>query len=378
MKQLLLILALGALLSCNPGDSTKNLPNSYTLEIKDSIQVDYLGKLNVFDYDPESGLYLGIDQNLNHVMLFKEQGGTDHQYDYKNDGPNAITKAISNSFLEGKHTIMDFQNGLIQYDQNGNISHKINIPSEYFLFNYSNFSAYKLGDKYAYIRPERDLSDYSNTSAFNQRIYKSPILEVFDPETGEIYNTMSIPPGTIYEDGNFYHKLFQNVKKSGEKWYLFFLAERKYYVYEEKGNELIYSKTIDLNITDAVDIIGVPIENPELINQQAEPNIFGKIEGLYPLSEHTVVIYTKGVKKEISNRYDPQKTEEWMGFINGIPRYAAILDKNDSLIQKDIQLPQGLLFNGVSNDNDEIIALKNQDYFGEEDKVTFYKLQIKN
>jgi hypothetical protein len=236
-----------------------------------------------------------------------------------------------------------------------------------------------LGEQYAYIRPERDMSDYANTSAFYKRIYSSPILEVFDPESGEISNTMAFPPNTIYEDGNFYRWMFPSVENKDGKWYLYFLAERKYHVYEEKGNELIYVKTVNLNITDAIDMIGVPIENPELLNQQSEPNIFGRIEGLYPLTNHTVVIYTKGVKKEVSSQYDPEKMEEWLGFIEGIPRYAAILDKKDSLLQIDIELPKGLLFNSVFNNKDEIIALKNQDYFGiEEQNITFYKLKIGN
>ena len=63
--------------------------------------------------------------------------------------------------------------------------------------------------------------------------------------------------------------------------------------------------------------------------------------------------------------------------MNGISRFAAVLDKNDSLIQKDIELPKGLLFIGFFNSKDEILALKNQHYFAvEEAKVTFYKLKI--
>lgn len=376
MKSLALLILLAFLFGCNSGSSSDNSTTSYTLEIKDSIQVDFLGNLNVFDFDNESGLYLGIDHDANQVVLFDENGKSHHQYALKKDGPNAVNWLQGKSFLEGKVTIMDSQKGVIQFENNGEISRKIEIPLEYLHLNGLNFSAYPLAEKYAYIRPERDMSDYANTSAFYKRIYSSPILEVFDPESGEITNTMEFPPNTIYEDGNFYRWMFPTVEKRNEKWYLFFLAERKYHIYEERGAELIYSKTVDLSTTDAVDMIGVAIENPELINQQPEPNIFGKIESLYPLSEYTVVIYTKGVKKEISNQYDPQKTEKWMDFINGIPRYAAILDKNDSLLQIDIKLPQGLLFNGVFNKNDEIIALKNQDYFGEEDKVIFYKLQV--
>ncbi|PZX55830.1 glycoside hydrolase family protein [Algoriphagus chordae] len=376
MKQLYLIFILAALFSCRSGDSIDNSSKPITLEIKDSIRVDYLGNLNVFDFDPESGLYLGIDHDVNSILLFDENGKSQHQYVLQKDGPNAISWLQGKSFLEGKVTIMDSQKGLIQFGNNGEISRRIEMPLEYLHLNGLNFSAYSLGDTYAYIRPERDLSDYSNTTAFYQRIYTSPILETYNPETGEKTNTMSFPPNTIYQDGNYYRWMFPTVEKRYGKWYLYFLAERKYYVYEEKGNELLYSKTVDLTISDAVDMIGVPIETPELINQQQEPNIFGRIEGLYPLSNHIVVIYTKGVEKEISAQYNPEKMEEWMDFINGIPRYAAILDKNDSLIQKDIELPKGLLFNGVYNNKDEIIVLKNQEYFGEEEKVTFYKLKV--
>lgn len=379
MKSLVLLILLVSLFGCNSGDSSDNSTTSFTLEIKDSIQVDFLGNLNVFDFESESGLYLGIDHDANQVVLFDENGKSHHQYALKKDGPNAISWLQGKSFLEGKVTIMDSQKGLIQFDPNGEISRKIEMPLDYLYLNGLNFSGYPLAEKYAYIRPERDMSDYANTSAFYKRIYSSSILEVFDPESGEISNTMAFPPNTIYEDGNFYRWMFPTVEKIDAKWYLYFLAERKYHVYEENGDELIYSKTVDLNITDAIDVIGVPIENPELLNQQSEPNIFGRIEGLYPMENHTVVIYTKGVKKEVSNQYDPEKMEEWMGFIESIPRFAAILDKKDSLLQKNIEIPQGLLFNGVFNNQDEIIALKNQDYFGvEEENVTFYKLKIGN
>lgn len=376
MKQLSLIFILVAFFSCKSENSKDSSTKLFTLEIKDSIQIDYLGNLNVFDFDPESGLYLGIDHDAIQIILFDEKGKSHHQYALKNDGPNAINWLQGKSFLDGMVSILDSQKGLIQFDTNGEISRKIEMPLDYLYLNGLNFSAYPLAEKYAYIRPERDMSDYSNTSVFYKRIYSSPILEVFDPESGEISNTMEFPPNTIYEDGNFYHWMFPTVENIDGKWYLYFLAERKYHVYEEKADEVIYSKTVDLNITDAEDLIGVPIENPELINQQAEPNIFGRIEGLYPMSNYTVVIYTKGVKKEVSNQYDPEKMEEWMEFIESIPRFAAILDKKDSLIQKDILLPTGLLFNGVYNNKNEIFALKNQDYFGEEEKVTFYKLRL--
>lgn len=377
MKHFFLTSILITLFGCNR-QNTSGLPTDLDLQVTDSIQVEYLGDLNVFDHDPQSGLYLGINHDVNSIVLFGDDGSVQHQFELQKDGPNAISWLQGKSFLEGKVTIMDSKKGLIQFDNNGQTSQRIEIPQEYFYLNGLNFSAYTLGKKYVYVRPERDLSDHSDPAAFYKRIYSSPILEVFDPVTRETSNTMAFPPGTVYSDGNFYRWMFPSIQKKGHKWYLFFLSERKYHVYEESGDELLLTKSVDLNLDDAVDMLGAPIENPSLINQQ-EPNIFGRIEHIYPLEQFTLLIYTKGVKKEISGQYDPAKMDEWMGFIETIPRYAAIFDTDDSLLQKDIELPKGLLFNGVSNGKDEILAMKNQVYFGtEEDIVTFYKLKVQN
>ncbi|WP_373493281.1 hypothetical protein [Aquiflexum sp.] len=47
------------------------------------------------------------------------------------------------------------------------------------------------------------------------------------------------------------------------------------------------------------------------------------------------------------------------------------------MLQKDIPLPEGMIFSTVLNDQGQIIALKDQEYFGvEEEMVTLYKVEI--
>lgn len=377
MKHLALIFILASIFSCKSENSADNSDKSFTLEIQDSIQVDYLGNLNVFDFDPESGLYLGLDSDVNEVVIFDENGKSQQQFTAQTAESNSINWVVGKGFLDGKATFMDVRNGLFQFDKSGE-SKRIEIPLEHNYFNELNFSAYKLGSKYAYIRPERDEAENKDLSAFYTRIYNSPLLEVLDSETGKTSNTMAFPPGSIYGDGNFYGWMFPAVSKKDGKWFLLMRAERKYHVYEEKGDEVNYVKTVDLDIPDGLDVIGVPIETPWLLNRQFEPNLFGRIEGLYPLSDYTILIYTKGAKNETLNQYDPEKSEELRDFIDGIPRFAAVFDKNDSLLQKNIELPKGVVFTGVYNSEDEIIAVKNQKYFGKEEKTTLYKLKIGN
>jgi hypothetical protein len=81
--------------------------------------------------------------------------------------------------------------------------------------------------------------------------------------------------------------------------------------------------------------------------------------------------------EEIVKQYDPENRVEWMTFINNIPRYVAVLDKNHQMLQKDIPVPLGIGFTSVCNSKGEIIVLKNQEFFGvEEDFSTFYKLDF--
>ncbi|PZX53952.1 hypothetical protein LV84_03060 [Algoriphagus ratkowskyi] len=377
MKHLALIIILASVFSCTSENSADNSAKSFNLEIQDSIQVDYLGNLNVFDFDPESGLYLGLDSDVNDVVLFDEDGKSQPQFSVQTAKSNVITWVVGKGFLDGKATLMDVRNGLFQFDTDGEVN-RIEIPREHYYFNELSFSAYKLGTNYSYIRPERDEAENKDQSAFYKRIYESPLLEVLDSKTGDVSNTMEFPPGSIYEDGNYYGWMFPTIAKRDGKWYLHMRAERKYHVYEEKEDEVIYVKTVDLEIPDALDVVGVPIETPWLLNRQLAPNLFGRIESLYPLSDYTILIYTKGEKNETLNQYDTEKAEELRNFIDGIPRFAAVFDRNDSLLQKDIELPKGLVFNGVYNSEDEIIALKNQNFFGAEDKTSIYKLKISN
>jgi hypothetical protein len=51
---------------------------------------------------------------------------------------------------------------------------------------------------------------------------------------------------------------------------------------------------------------------------------------------------------------------------------------NFNQLQKDIPVPQGLVFTTIALENGEILALKHQDFFeSEDDYVIYYKLKLK-
>ena len=379
MKPLYVIFGLSSLIvSCNQGQINDQIGTDFSLVIIDSIQVDYLGNLFLVDFERESGLFLGRNNATEEHLLFDEQGKIHHRFIIQKDGPDALSWVQGLGFLDGKITVMDSQKGIVHFSNKGEITKRIKLPQDYFFINGLNFPAARFGNELMYIRPEREGLDWSNLGELFKRVYQSPILEVYNPDTGKIRNTMDFPPETVYTDGNYYSWMFPSlIKVSDSEWLLYLMAERKYYVYKKVGDELVYEKTVDLKIDDAVNIEGGRLENIGVMVEGNRFNIFGKIEQIYSREQDILVVYTKGVDEEIVKQYDPENRVEWTAFLNSIPRFMAVLDKNHRLLQKDIAVPLGIDFTSVCNSKGQIIVLKNQEFFGaEEDFTTFYKLDL--
>lgn len=369
---------LTVLSACSLKSNNGDLISDSQFENKDSIQIDYQGNIFMLDFEPESGVYLARNNRTEEYLFFDDLGFILHRFTLQQEGPNAISMAQGVSFLDGKFTVMDSNKGIIQFSNEGEIVHQIDIPKDYSYMNGVNGVANWFGKELMYYRPERGDVSLENPISFFKKMYQSPLLEIFDSQTKTIRNTMGFPPGTIYEDGNFYQWTFPSlVKVSEEEWLIYFLAERKYHVYHKEARELMYQKTIDLDIDNAVNTIGVPIENLEDYYEKSKFNVFGRIERLYALDEEILVVYTKGVPEDIARTNYSENIQERAEFINRIPRYAAVLDKKHQMLQKDIPLPKGMIFSTVVNNKGQIIALKNQEYFGvEEDVVTLFKVEI--
>lgn len=381
-NQYLLFLLLLLITACESKNEKGIEDANLQLAIVDSIRVAYLGNLFLLGYSSDDGLYLGRWNSNDEYVLFDDLGNFQQKFILPSEGPNAIKWAIGVGFLEGKFTIMDQHSGLIQFSKEGEIVNKIPIPDNYFYLNGLSFSAQKIGENYAYSRPERESIGsegvpWDNLADLLVSNYKSPLIEVFDPISGTIRNTMEFPENTVYSTGQFYNAIPPSIIKFGKEWIVFLLAEMKYFVYKENDGEIEFVKEVDLTIEDAIPMPGVPMKDYQEWYEQNGNIIFGKVEKLYRRKNDVIVIYIKGVEEEISRNYDPENRTEWMDLIYNIPRYAAVFNNDHQLVQKDILLPKGLIWSSVVNNEGEILALKNQDYFEvEEDFVTFYKLDL--
>jgi hypothetical protein len=139
--------------SCSKNDDSSEGKPNYAVWITDSIKVDYLGNLGIFDYDSENGLYLGRNNGTEEILLFDDTGKINHQFTLQTDGPNAITWAMGIGFLDGQVSILDRKMGIVTFTHEGNIENVSSIPDEYFHLNGLDFAAHRVGDELAYIKP---------------------------------------------------------------------------------------------------------------------------------------------------------------------------------------------------------------------------------
>jgi hypothetical protein len=375
MKNFTCLILVAALIGCSKDKNTgQSISTNYQFEIADSIRVNHMEQLTLIDM--EDGMFLAKKEGNSSYLIFDQSGHISSSIELKTDGPNAINMVYSGGFFDGKFTIMDLHRGLIQFSNEGEIINTIPIPEDYIYMHPYNRPAFRLGNKIAYYRPERDLKDWEDQEKFYRKYYNEPLLEVLDPITKEVTLKMELPETSIYKDGDFHFLFHPKIIKKGNFWYLFLMAEMTFYVYEEQGDALIFKESVSLNVKDQIPYPQVSLQNSGEFFSKLEMVVPSMIEQLYVLEDKIILIYKKGASENTVKNYDRENQAEWMDFLESLPKYAAVFDSGYNLLQADIELPSGTISTPVVNNAGQILVQKNQRLLGEEDWNTFYLLKL--
>lgn len=360
------------------GDESKER-NNFQIKITDSLEIDYLGNLWMLDYDSSSQHYLAYGNRDKEVVVLNQEGEIISNFDFASDGPNALGWIGALSLEEGKIGLVERKSGFLKFDIQGKRLWSFKLP---YSFSYINGipgrSFYSSGSELIYLRPERsDNTNFGNMASLFQEVYRLPILEAIDTLTQSIRMTMAFPETSIYRDGDYHFWMFPELMKSGNDWILFFRNELQFYVYQESDREIKLGRTVSLGLSDFVANQGVPFEQADDYFELTRDLIAGSIQSIYALAGKTLVVYHKGVAEEIVKRYDRDDREERAKLNLEKKFFLAVFDSSFQLIQNEIPLPNGLILTSLINSDGEILALKDQVYFGsEQDQVIYYKLKL--
>ncbi|MDI1322305.1 MAG: hypothetical protein PSV36_06115 [Algoriphagus sp.] len=379
-SSLLLVLISIFWVSCTNGTSneTKEISN-FQVKITDSLQIDYLGSLWMLDYDSSSQQYLAYGNRDKELVVLNQEGEIISNFDFASDGPEALGWIDALSLENGKIGLIDRKSGFLKFDIQGNRLWNYKLPYSFYHINsISGRSFYSFGSELFYLRPERSDNTYSgNSASMFQEMYRLPILEAIDTLTQEVRMTMDFPATSIYRDGEYHFWMFPNLMKSGKDWILSFRQELQFYVYRERNKEIELFKTVSLGLSDFVEGQGVSFEQADDYFEMTKNLIPGSIQSIYRHEGNTLVVYHKGVAEEIVKRYDRDDRDASAKLNLEKKFFLAVFNSAFQLLQNEVPLPEGLIFTSLISSEGEILALKDQVYFGsEQDQVIYYKLKL--
>ncbi|SFB44460.1 hypothetical protein [Algoriphagus aquimarinus] len=384
MNRLLIALfALNVLFSCSEKDQniSENAAD-FSLEIVDSMRIDYLGNLRIMDYDSVSRSFLAWISREKRVLIINEDGRIASNFAFPLEGPESMNGWVNPIALRnGKVELNVANQGFFRYDFEGNRIWEYKLPYEYYYLNgLKGDPIFSLGKEMAFIRPEQGEMDWdAGYKSLFEGVYSKSILEVIDTVSNATRETMPFPPNSMYSDGNFYYWMFPTVIQSGKEWLLYFRNEMKFWVYKEDAGEVNFQREVSLEVSDGVKAIGVAFEQEQEYAEITKNNFPGTIREIYKSTDKTIVIYTKGISEELTREIDRDEPDGRLELEKLKNYYVAVFDGEFKLLQKDIPVPKGLIFTTIITEDDEILALKHTDFFQtEDDFVIYYKLKLLN
>lgn len=366
------------LASCTKENSSNDRSEQLFLKKTDSILVNYDGVFYLRDYHPDKEFFLAEDYQSNRLIEFNKDGDIVHLIQLQQDGPNRLeTYQAGINYLGDSIAFLLSQNKIVFFDRAGEL--KGEVPFEegsFYLNGIIGDNVFKLGNKLAYLRPENMemIEDYSDLFG---SVYAKPILELFDPSTKQRKYTMPFPTGSIYQSGSYRFWTFPTVKKKENDYYLFFHGEPWFYHYKEINQEILFQQKVLIPETVFVQRKAVAMNQADDYWEINNKIIQGRIAGVYPLEKGIVVIYRKGLDEKITTGYNIGEWEIRRMLDDQYNPYLwAFFDQEMKALIWDQACPEGLIWTSSYTKNGEIVAIKDQEFYGKEEKhQTLYLFQ---
>lgn len=247
---LLIFLGLSACNGENETEGEAKLNEVFSLEIVDSLQIDYLGQIYLLDRNSKDQ-YLLQDRQRNSYMVADAKGQIIHEFIITEDDRDYPGISFeSPSFYKDDLIVFNAQKGLHFFDFDGKLQSKTDeaLESNVYISRMGVKAIFEVtwGDK-EYLLTNR--LSFMGGDANAQAFYDDfRALNRFDPETQAIEAFAPLTPASLYQDGKYHSsgRLLNRFDMEGNQLALVYAKDPHVYVYELGTDSLLLKQTLSL------------------------------------------------------------------------------------------------------------------------------------
>jgi hypothetical protein len=366
-----------SLLSCGEKTGNNSITKSFSLEITDSLQIDYMGEMMLLDYDPKADKYLlATDSYYEYLEVDGDRKILNHNK-FNQDGIDAVGQALGLGYFNGDVTVFNPPEGYFRFQDSSKVGEvKIPYPHQAFMM-YPKLGMFESEGKIYYPKPwPETLAVNFEEGEFYQALLHLPIIEAQDKETGDTVGVLSLPESSTLLDDEVKGFPIPVYTVDGEKLLLSMWFTPEIYVYNKVGDKFEYEKTVDVNIPDWIPTTSVPLDKAEqffIENQKKRP---GNLTNILVSGDYYIAIYNKGLSEEDKAQLGPP-TRDGLAARKKDPNYAAIFDKDFNQLATNVPFPITSNFPNVVNKKGELVVSKVAGLSEtEDDGIVLYKLKL--
>lgn len=358
--------------------SQDNQPTSFSLEVQDSISIDYLKPRYLIDYDPIQGKYLLSNESYYQYLEVNESGEIIREDSIPWDGPNAVSVILGMGYSKGKLALATQTDGFKFYE-NGQPLGKLKIPYPYTSFSFLpelSLLAWNGGYLFPRFMAESELAG-GFTEEFYRNTYANPLFS-FLKEGDSIRHLVLLPKESRFLNGQYHGGLTLVPRLQGEDLYVLTWVRPEILHYKAEGDEFIYQRTITLDLKNWVGYDEVPMNQAESFYDNFRKKMPGTVRGIYPVGDYFLIQYQNGISEDLfpqakteSGNFDSEKINE----LN--PPLLAVLDKDLNVLATGLELPKGVNGQLVVNKQGKLVGLKNPALSSTEDSfLILYQMDL--
>lgn len=378
----LLSLFLIHLYSCQTGGGKSKENLNFSIEIKDSITVDFLGNYELQDFDAVTERYLLRDsRNYVKYLEVNESGEILTQAELSPEGKYAVGDILGMGYFEGDVTVFSSIGAFMMFKGTEKVGEIPMIKPYTPWMNFAKLGLFEYDGHIYYPNPlsENVMSKDGNPGDFFRAIYRMPVLQRLNPDTRDTLGVMALPNESVWLDGKIHGMVFPMYTVSDSHVIYSPTFGKELYVYQKESGQLNYSKT--LLIEDPQFVMDEPFATDDtgeyfVRNQKHRP---GQVGDILVWGDYYLVIYKRGVSElKMPTKIEGKEQEYFLQIEQMNPFYAAVYSQELNLLASGIPFPTNIQTPRIVNSKNEIVVAKDPNLSEtEDDGIVLYVLDFK-